>query len=328
MTPPSQSLAHPILTDGRSSGHSTEFAPFGKEPGPIIVYDMYFAKTREEDAASKRTATTDKFKEEVPMRSRAALTSQYFADPSRARLSRPPPSVGNTSNPIWQVVAGLNDRSSIYSEVDPPDKRVSDLSVASRGDSLVVDQPSSEQDDRALFMQARSAKPNFEPTLPLSLPNASLHRLGGFDLDDDTRTLSSTEDVPEDGRRNTLTECIASGQADAGADGKGPTASSSAAGPPRSSSPIIELNDQGLPVQIVYYNDDELPEIMDKIASGNNSARIEFRRRSAYPNLQPQELTEADDPTAKVDDASHLTKVEQSILSLLRPTFSSLKLGN
>lgn len=291
------------------------------------VYDIYFAKTKDEDTSVNHTATTDKFKEEVSMGSRAAVTSQYFADPLRARMSRATRPIGNTNNPIWQVVAGLNDRSSMYSEVDPPDKRVSDASVASRRDTVAPYPASSEQDSRALFMEARSAAPDFAPIPPLSLANASLHRLGSFDVDDDTHTLSSTEDVPDDGRV-TPTAPTATGTVDADAGSNLGTTSANTGVPLRSSSPIIELNDQGLPVQIVYYNDDELPAIMDKIASGNNSARIEFRRRSAYPDMQQSEQAEADDPANRTEDASHLAKVEQSILSLLRPTFSSFKLGS
>lgn len=288
------------------------------------VYDMYFAKTREDDTSVNRTPTNDKFKEEVPMRSRAAVTSQYFADPSRSKISRPSQPIGTTNNPIWQVVAGLNDRSSIYSEVDSPDKRTSDISVVSRRDTVAADPLSSEQDSRALFMEARSAKPVLESIPPLSLANASFHRLDGFD-DDDTHTLSSTEDVPDDGKRDIFTKSATTDAA--GVESNVGTASANTAAPHRSSSPIIELNDQGLPVQIVYYNDDELPAIMDKIASGNNSARIEFRRRSAYPDMQLQETGETDGHAEKAEDASHLARVEQSILSLLRPTFSSLKLG-
>ena len=92
----------------------------------------------------------------------------------------------------------------------------------------------------------------------------------------------------------------------------------------------VEINDQGLPVQIVYYDDDELPDIMDKIASGSNAARIEFRRRSAYPEVQKEvgsRTSGTEDTKLRLEDDSNLSRVEQSILSLLRPTFTSLKLN-
>ncbi|WFD28988.1 hypothetical protein MNAN1_004007, partial [Malassezia nana] len=288
------------------------------------VYDMYFAKSREDDTNMLRTPPTDQFKNEVPVGSRVMVTSQYFADPSRTKSTRTTQRIGSTSNPIWQVVAGLNDRTSMYSEVGLPDKRASDVSVVSRRDPVATD-PTSEQDSRAFIMAARSVKPDFQPLEALSLPDSSLQTPGGFDMDDDTHTLSSTEDVPDDGKRNTLMAPAVPSTPEAPAPSNTSRASSKPPAP--GSSPIIEYNDQGLPVQIVYYKDDELPEIMDRIASGNNSARIEFRRRSAYPDMRSEQATDLDD-SSKGEDASHLARVEQSILSLLRPTFSSLKLGS
>lgn len=322
-----QTLRNSIVPERDGSGvkaTSNAFSFTSRKSHGDSVYDMYFAKTREDDTNMHRTPPTDQFKNEVSMGSRVMVTSQYFADPSRTKLGRATQRIGSTSNPIWQVVAGLNDRTSMYSEMELPDKRASDISVGSRRDPVATD-TTSEQDSRAFIMAARSVKPDFQPLEPLSLPDSSLQTPGGFDMDDDTHTLSSTEDVADDGRRNTLMAPAAPSTPEAPAPSNTSRASSKPPAP--GSSPIIEYNDQGLPVQIVYYKDDELPEIMDRIASGNNSARIEFRRRSAYPDMRSEQATDLDD-SSKGEDASHLARVEQSILSLLRPTFSSLKLGS
>ncbi|KOS12495.1 hypothetical protein Malapachy_2828 [Malassezia pachydermatis] len=288
------------------------------------VYDIYFSKSRDDDTRSPRKPVADNFKE-IHMGSRPITTLYSDVPPQRDMNSMP--RVGSTINPIWQVVAGLNDRSSVYSEAEPLAKRMSDLSMLSQREAAPVNNNTSitslatEQDNRTLFTEARAAKTEFVPIEPLALSSNSARMLEK--LHDDERSLSSTEDLeqPElvSGHPSTATTALPSSPPE-------PTAPTL---PKRSSSPIIELNDQGLPVQIVYYNDDELPEIMDKIASGNNSARIEFRRRSAFPEIDAALRKEEEDKqkTESTED-SQFNRVEQSILSLLRPTFSSFGLGS
>ena len=193
-------------------------------------------------------------------------------------------------------------------------KRTSDVSVVSRlpessfmlSQSKAAPRFSTNLDKRALFMQARSAKLEDHPLETLLGPSTS-EKLASR-LNEDEVTLSSVgdhENHPHDENDHLVTplpEPVQEPEPPVNGEAQ----------------PVIELNDQGLPVQIVYYDDDELPDIMDRIASGNNAARIEFRRRSAHPG-QPKEST---DTKLKDDDESNLTRVEQSILTLLRPTFS------
>lgn len=279
------------------------------------VYDMYATDVNDNDDTGdeiRQQANSDNFKNEVYMGQRP-VTGYGFPDAkSRIRSTR----IGSTSNPIWQVVAGLNDRSSLLSEVDTSvnNKRTSDISVVSRlpessfllSQSKTAPRFSTNLDKRALFMQARSAKLEDHPLETLLGPSTS-EKLASR-LNDDEVTLSSVgdhENHPHDEDDHLVTPLPEPVQeAEPPVNGE--------------AQPVIELNDQGLPVQIVYYDDDELPDIMDRIASGNNAARIEFRRRSAQPGL-PKESTET---KLKDDDESNLTRVEQSILTLLRPTFS------
>lgn len=84
-----------------------------------------------------------------------------------------------------------------------------------------------------------------------------------------------------------------------------------------------------IPTRIVYYDDDDLGTIMEQIAQGNNSARIELRRRSAYHFDANAESSEQQEELAKADESKdaedeHLSSVEERIYSLLRPTFSNL----
>lgn len=279
------------------------------------VYDMYATDVHDNDDTgdeSRQKANSDNFKNEVYMGQRP-VTGYGFPDAkSRIRSTR----IGSTSNPIWQVVAGLNDRSSLLSEVDTSvnNKRTSDVSVVSRlpessfmlSQSKAAPRFSTNLDKRALFMQARSAKLEDHPLETLLGPSTS-EKLASR-LNEDEVTLSSVgdhENHPHDEDDHLVTplpEPVQEPEPPVNGEAQ----------------PVIELNDQGLPVQIVYYDDDELPDIMDRIASGNNAARIEFRRRSAHPG-QPKEST---DTKLKDDDESNLTRVEQSILTLLRPTFS------
>ena len=270
----------------------------GRQSHGDSFYDVYFSKTRDEDAAARRQPAMATLQDEVSMGHERPLTTQLLDSP-RATGARLPARIGSTSNPIWQIVAGLNDRSSIYSELDPQAKRVSDVSALSQRDAIdsssaalsANERPSlasrvlADQEARAFFKEARTVQP--PPTVDL----------------DDMQSISSagSPELP----RTSLPEPAA-----------------------RSEEPLV---------QVVYYNDEELPEIMDRIARGNNAARIEFRRRSAQPDaaeansgVAPTEgakTAAADAPPFDLgsDEDTQLSRVEQSILSLLRPTFASLR---
>ena len=279
------------------------------------VYDMYATDAHDnhdigED--SRMQANSDNFKNEVYMGQRPVTGYGFPEVKSKTRSTR----IGSTSNPIWQVVAGLNDRSSLLSEVDASvnNKRTSDVSVGSRlpepsfllSQSKAAPRFSTNLDKRALFMEARSAKLEDHPLETLLGPSTS-EKLASR-LDEDEETISSVED--HENPRHDEDDHLVTPLPEPVQEDEPPVTGEAQS--------VIELNDQGLPVQIVYYDDDELPEIMDRIASGNNAARIEFRRRSAYPGMQ-KEPTE---DKLKDEEESNLTRVEQSILTLLRPTFS------
>ena len=301
------------------------------------LYDLYYSKTHDQDAHARRQPVTDNLKNEVHMGSRP-VTNYGFTDAVKSKSRSP--RIGSTSNPIWQVVAGLSDRTSIYSEMDPPNKRASGISVASRiPDSFYVGNRdmtsfSTDLEKRALFTEARSAKVDDVPMDNILIPSASEHIV--HDQDDDLESLSSEGSDTELHHQPTPDPQIAASEesdplpsTQVAPEEKGDS-TSTVNGKPDSEAQNVEINDQGLPVQIVYYDDDELPEIMDKIASGSNAARIEFRRRSAYPEVQKEVGTRTsgtEDNKLRLEDDSNLSRVEQSILSLLRPTFTSLKLN-
>lgn len=301
------------------------------------LYDLYYSKTHDQDAQARRQPVTDNLKNEVHMGSRP-VTGYGFTDAVKSKSRSP--RIGSTSNPIWQVVAGLSDRTSIYSEMDPPNKRASGISVASRiPDSFNVGNRdmtsfSTDLEKRALFTEARSAKVDDVPMDNILIPSASEHIV--HDRDDDLESLSSEGSDTELHRQPTPVPQNATSEeseplppTQVAPEEKGNT-TSTINGKSDSEGQNVEINDQGLPVQIVYYDDDELPDIMDKIASGSNAARIEFRRRSAYPEVQKEvgsRTSETEDNKLRLEDDSNLSRVEQSILSLLRPTFTSLKLN-
>lgn len=294
------------------------------------LYDMYYANARDEDAGARRQPVADHLQDEVRMQ---PLTEES-ASPALPASTLPDstaPSRGTdtSSNAIWKVVANLSDRTSMYSDTDPVGSRMSRYSRTGAEDwdeSHLRAPPAAaatDSDKRALFTEARTQKPEYMPFEPLMLPSSSPLRLLE-NLDSDERSLSTTEDwQPELDSAQPSTATAGPPTSPPGHEAAQPSSSHV-----RSMSPIVELDDQGKPVQVVYYKDDELPEILDKIASGNNAARIELRRRSAYPHMAtppPAPAKELDEP--EKPEESQMSRVEQSILSLLRPTFSSLRLG-
>ncbi|WFD00989.1 hypothetical protein MYAM1_003749 [Malassezia yamatoensis] len=288
------------------------------------VYDMYMspAKTTDEDGLFKKTGILS-LRDDDPRASHFVRMSSKFDKPigvdSRSSLRQ-----GRSDNPIWQVVAGLHDRTSMYSEMDRESKRFSDLSNLSRREqptrplsdhSNYTEQEEAEEADRALFKSARSV----QPLMPV---------FADFD------SIALPNDQPTPHLSPERKQSTFSSNTDALSE---PSIPSHAA---RSSTSTVEKAE--VPVQVVYYNDDELPEIMERIAQGNSSARIEFRRRSAYVGEPTsatgtsEPATPLSDPTssshaeeaedfAKPEENNQIAKVEQSILSMLRPTFNSLR---
>ncbi|WFD45231.1 hypothetical protein MPSI1_003909 [Malassezia psittaci] len=288
------------------------------------VYDMYMspARTTDEDGLFKKTGILS-LRDDDPRASHFVRMSKNFDKPigvdSRSSLRQ-----GRSDNPIWQVVAGLHDRTSMYSEMDHESKRFSDLSNLSRKDqstrplsdhSNYTEQEDADEADRALFKSARSV----QPLMPV---------FADFD------SIALPNDQPTPHLSPERKQSANSSSRDAFFE---PSIPSRAA---RSSTSTVEKAE--VPVQVVYYNDDELPEIMERIAQGNSSARIEFRRRSAYvgaptsatgtsepatPLSDPATSSHAEEAEdfAKSEENNQIAKVEQSILSMLRPTFASLR---
>lgn len=303
-------------------GGAKDVPPMPSEPSRArgdSVYDLYYTKTGDDDTAARAQPVSDNFKNEVFMGQRP-VTGYGFSDATKPNTRSP--RIGSTSNPIWQVVAGLNERMSMYSNVGDPTalKRMSDVSMVSRAQDASAHVPSSkgatpgfspDMDKRALFMEARSAKLEEHP-LETLLAHPRSEQVSRAQSDDE-HSFSSTQDSlhhPHD-----AVTVSPGGVSDATEEHEDAH---------EQLPPNVELNEEGQPVQIVYYDDDELPEIMDRIASGSNSARIEFRRRSAYPVQQARPSTDSEQSEARAptDEESNLTFVEQSILTLLRPTFS------
>lgn len=298
------------------------------------VYDMYLGKSGTDKSGTdietlfKKTGLPppreDDFRDSRILPStRPGTNRSLFGDTGAS------PRIGRTDNPVWQVIAGLNDRSSVYSDLESRrSKRFSDLSEVSRTDErgnemdsrALADREAENESHRTLFKEARTV----QPSLPVFADFDSIV------MPDDSRT--PTQMSPASARTRHSSSRVPS--------------TLESAPIPLSAPVVTETNDRGMPVQVVYYNDDELPQIMDQIAQGNSSARIEFRRRSALPPGQPvpplttvqetqgddvpdlaegAEEATGDEQASKAEEDSQLAKVEQSILSLLRPTFASLK---
>ena len=195
-------------------------------------------------------------------------------------------------NPVWDVIAGLNDRSSMYSDAGQKGQRMSDMSILARfappqqNESLIEapsDNRSFNEDERAFFKGAKSA--------PVQ------------DFESSNEALPSTE-----------------------------RSSASQPKTPLAGSQQDKSNEQGTPTQVVYYDDEDLIPIMDQIAKGNNSARIELRRRStlrAPPSTStaPAQDHVQDEDLRDLGEDANQNKVEQSIYSLLNSKFYGLGTG-
>ncbi|WFD08404.1 hypothetical protein MVES1_003776 [Malassezia vespertilionis] len=348
------------------------------------VYDMYLDKSADEDSIAPRGSVLRKMathrdaaqkaaarglEDEHEMLKLASPAERYdagresrFFHGSRAEADTSSIRFSRNDNPIWQVLGGLHDRSSMYSEMEQQNKRLSDMSLMSRRDDpRALDRNSVSSDHesaRLLFKKAATV----QQTAP---------EFANFDLNEVLKTRNSPSPIPSDFESLHEIQRLESAQPSQESftphvHAKSPVqlpAQSPPQLPPKlsmqspplslqspqfpqsplqlppqsplqlpSQSPLQlppqlppqepfpalgpaqlsvaegspTLDERGMPVQVVYYNDDELPQIMDQIAEGNSSARIEFRRRSTATNKEGE---------------TQLTRMEQSILSLLRPTY-------
>lgn len=318
---PAPALSTPVKARSTGVSAATHASPSGMEPSNSLgesVYDMYMGLGKSEEDGLFKKSGIPTLRDDDPRASRLVRMSRAppYASASAsatAAAAVASPRLGRSDNPIWQVVAGLHDRSSMYSELESSSQRFSDLSGVSRREygrapsehSVTTEQEEAHEADRALFKGARSV----QPQLPVF---ADFDAMG---LPSDSGMVPRTSSTP----------------------------------PPRSdaSTPqaLQEPDERNVPVQVVYYRDDELPEIMERIAQGTSSARIEFRRRSTLPDAptsapvsapeasapptpRGEDVDEATAPavgTGKDEEDTQLAKVEQSILSLLRPTLASLR---
>lgn len=317
-------LSTPVKRRSAGVHGAAHASPSGMAPSNSLgesVYDMYMGLGKSEEDGLFKKSGIPMLRDDDPRASRLVRLSRATPSASAtAAATVASPRLGRSDNPIWQVVAGLHDRSSMYSELEAPSQRFSDLSGVSRREyarapsehSVTTEQEEAHEADRALFKGARSA----QPQLPVF---ADFDAMG---LPSDTAMVPRAASTP----------------------------------PPRSDASTpqapLEADERNVPVQVVYYRDDELPEIMERIAQGTSSARIEFRRRSSLPDAPPTSepvsapvsapvsVPEASAPptprgevvdeapgvgTGKEEEDTQLAKVEQSILSLLRPTLASLR---
>lgn len=199
-------------------------------------------------------------------------------------------------NPVWQIVAGLNDRSSVVSVGDVPQQssRLSALSMLSEREEPTPEMPPIiservENENRDFFKQARVAP------------------LDDFDFGD---TSATSFNGGQDQGLSRLMSSLNIEPSEVATKGKGV---------------LVCRDGDSEPTNIVYKDEDEIPMIMDHFAQGNSAARFEFHRLSRFtgqleefvPNLQgnvnsiPESTSEED-----FDDPS---KVEQRIIALLRP---------
>lgn len=191
------------------------------------------------------------------------------------------------SSPVWQIVAGLNDRASIVSVGDgaPRATRQSTLSMLSEREEpgaevapAVPDLFSNEQRD--FFKRAR-AKP-----------------LEDFDFQ---MPVAQTSHTPEQQLSDVMSSLNLEPEVNA-MQGKGV---------------LVCRDGDSEPTNIVYKDEEEIPIIMDEFAQGNSAARFEFHRLSRFTG----KLEEFVPSFGKLDsDADEdVAGVEQRIVALLRP---------
>ena len=212
-------------------------------------------------------------------------------------LSPSPPSRGQASgtsrNPVWQIVAGLNDRSSIVSVGDPPQQtsRLSALSMLSERDEPAPEVPeiNPHEESRDFFKQARVAPlDEFDFGAPSGPSGEEVNQQGLSGL------MSSLNIEPS---------VVAS-------QGKGV---------------LVCRDGDSEPTNVVYKDEDEIPMIMDQFAQGNSAARFEFHRLSRFtgqleefvPNFQGNVDTIHE--STSEEDFEDPARVEQRIIALLRP---------
>ncbi|WFD34363.1 hypothetical protein MCUN1_001202 [Malassezia cuniculi] len=253
------------------------------------LYDMYIGD--EFDLSGSRRATLSPRKRIEMMRNYPptmnARVSKDMASPRRN-----PPSVSvNSGNPVWQIVAGLNEHTSVIADPPQGNSRLSGLSMLSEREEVVPETTSTDSDrlmneQRDFFKQARAAP------------------LESFDFDLPLRS-SHTDD--ESSIVNRMSKLNIE-PADVAKQGKGV---------------LVCRDGDSEPINIVYKDEDEIPMIMDQFAQGNSAARFEFHRLSRFtgqleefiPNLGDRSV----EPIPETSSEEDPTTVEQRIIALLRP---------
>ncbi|PKI82704.1 hypothetical protein MVES_003334 [Malassezia vespertilionis] len=175
------------------------------------VYDMYLDKSADEDSIAPRGSVLRKMathrdaaqkaaarglEDEHEMLKLASPAERYdagresrFFHGSRAEADTSSIRFSRNDNPIWQVLGGLHDRSSMYSEMEQQNKRLSDMSLMSRRDDpRALDRNSVSSDHesaRLLFKKAATV----QQTAP---------EFANFDLNEVLKTRNSPSPIPSD----------------------------------------------------------------------------------------------------------------------------------
>lgn len=122
---PAPALSTPVKARSTGVSAATHASPSGMEPSNSLgesVYDMYMGLGKSEEDGLFKKSGIPTLRDDDPRASRLVRMSRAppYASASAsatAAAAVASPRLGRSDNPIWQVVAGLHDRSSMYSEL-------------------------------------------------------------------------------------------------------------------------------------------------------------------------------------------------------------------
>ena len=183
---------------------------------------------------------------------------------------------------VWQVIAGLADRGSVYSDFEPRhSRRLSDASAAGDGEGgLLFKSPAglTDEDSRSFFTKPRAAGVLQTPAFELDLDQPLPTRSAGKQVKQEVFDIAN----PPDGGVESATPAAASA------------------------------------TRIVYHNDAQLASLLDVLAKGKDSAKFEFHVGAGEgDHRQSMAPAWGENVVDGNDVESHRNRVEAEIYTLL-----------
>ena len=290
MASPSSAANGSILTPTKQSavGRTSVARVNVRNSSASSLYDMYIGGTccctntdDLEPPSARKTMVSPRGRTELMRSSSSPVKS------TRGLLSNHGSMPHSGNSPVWQIVAGLNDRASIMSIGDgaPRATRQSTLSMLSE-----CEEPSAEEvpavpdlfsnEQRDFFKRAR-AKP-----------------LEDFDFQ---MPVAQTSHTPEQQLSDVMSSLNLEPEVTA-LQGKGV---------------LVCRDGDSEPTNIVYKDEEEIPIIMDEFAQDNSAARFEFHRLSRFTGKLEEFVPSFGKPGSDADEDA--AGMEQRIIALLRP---------